>query len=44
MRIGWEWYEMGTASALAWLLFLLISVLTGIKFVLFGKKGLRHDF
>ncbi len=44
MRIGWEWYEMGTASALAWLLFLLISVLTGIKFILFGKKGLRHDF
>ncbi len=44
MRIGWEWYEMGTASALAWLLFLLICTLTGIKFVLFGKKGLRNDF
>ncbi len=43
MRIGWEWYEMGTASALAWLLFLLISVLTALQFVLFGKKGLGHD-
>jgi multiple sugar transport system permease protein len=43
MRIGWEWYEMGTASALAWLLFLLISVLTALQFVFFGKKGLRND-
>lgn len=43
MRIGWEWYEMGTASALAWLLFLLIGVLTAIQFVFFGNKGLRHD-
>ncbi|MCX6130407.1 MAG: sugar ABC transporter permease, partial [Proteobacteria bacterium] len=44
MRIGWEWFEMGTASALAWLLFILICSLTALKFLLFGKKGLRHDF
>lgn len=44
MRVGWEWFDMGTASALAWLLFLLISALTGIKFFLFGRKGLRNDF
>lgn len=41
MRIGWEWYDMGTASALAWLLFILICLLTGLKFLVFGKKGLK---
>jgi multiple sugar transport system permease protein len=43
MRIGWEWYDMGTASALAWLLFLLIVTLTGLKFLVFGKKGLGNE-
>jgi multiple sugar transport system permease protein len=43
MRIGWEWYDMGTASALAWLLFLLIVTLTGLKFLIFGKKGLGNE-
>jgi multiple sugar transport system permease protein len=43
MRIGWEWYDMGTASALAWLLFLLIVTLTGLKFLVFGKKGLGDE-
>ena len=43
MRIGWEWFYMGTASAVAWLLFLLIGLLTGLKFLAFGKKGLGHD-
>lgn len=44
MRIGWEWFEMGAASALSWLLFTLICTLTAIKFLLFGRKGLRNDF
>lgn len=38
MRMGWEWLEMGTASALSWLLFLLIGGLTALKFAVFGRK------
>ncbi len=44
MRMGWEWYDMGAASAVAWLLFILICMLTALKFFLFGRKGLGgHD-
>lgn len=39
-KVGWEWLEMGTASAISWLLFLLIGVMTAIQFLLFGRKGL----
>lgn len=39
-KVGWEWLEMGTASAISWLLFALIAFFTMLQFVLFGKKGL----
>lgn len=39
-KVGWEWLEMGTASAISWLLFLLIGIMTAIQFVFFGRKGL----
>ncbi|MFA0122326.1 sugar ABC transporter permease, partial [Vibrio sp. 10N.261.48.A2] len=32
--------EMGTASAISWLLFALIATCTLVQFLLFGKKGL----
>ncbi len=39
-KVGWEWLEMGTASAISWLLFLLIAGATAVQFLLFGRKGL----
>ena len=39
-KVGWEWLEMGTASAISWLLFALIATCTLVQFLLFGKKGL----
>ncbi|UJF18399.1 sugar ABC transporter permease [Vibrio sp. SS-MA-C1-2] len=42
-KVGWEWLEMGTASAISWLLFLLIGFCTLIQFVFFGKKGLGDN-
>ncbi|WP_456294633.1 sugar ABC transporter permease [Vibrio sp. AK197] len=39
-KVGWEWLEMGTASAISWLLFILIAACTSIQFFFFGKKGL----
>ena len=39
-KVGWEWLEMGTASAISWLLFILIAGCTSIQFFFFGKKGL----
>lgn len=39
-KVGWEWLEMGTASAISWLLFALIATCTAIQFFFFGKKGL----
>ncbi len=41
-KVGWEWLEMGTASAISWLLFFLIGLLTAIQFFFFGKKGLEE--
>lgn len=41
MRMGWDWLEMGTASALSWLLFILISLMTAVKFFFFGKEGMN---
>jgi multiple sugar transport system permease protein len=40
-KVGWEWLEMGTASAISWLLFALIAFFTTIQFIFFGKKGLE---
>ena len=42
-KVGWEWLEMGTASAISWLLFALIAFFTTIQFVIFGKKGLGEQ-
>ncbi|WP_369600093.1 sugar ABC transporter permease [Hahella sp. SMD15-11] len=39
-QIGWEYLDMGVASAIAWMLFILIGILTGIHFKLFGRSGL----
>lgn len=43
MRIGWEWFDMGSACAVAWLLFAFISVVTGLKFLLLGRQGLHYE-
>lgn len=40
-KVGWEWLEMGTASAISWLLFALIATMTALQFFFFGKKGLE---
>jgi multiple sugar transport system permease protein len=42
-KVGWEWLEMGTASAISWLLFALIAFCTMIQFFFFGKKGLGEQ-
>lgn len=38
-KMGWEWLEMGTASALSWILFVFTVIVTGIFFLIFGRKG-----
>jgi multiple sugar transport system permease protein len=40
-RTGFNWLEMGTAAAIAWLLVLLIGALTLIHFRFFGRSGLE---
>lgn len=40
-RTGFNWLEMGTAAAIAWLLVLLIGILTLIHFRFFGRSGLE---
>jgi multiple sugar transport system permease protein len=42
-RVGWEWLEMGTASAISWLLFVLIGSFTALHFYFFGRKGLGGE-
>ncbi|WP_432460341.1 MULTISPECIES: carbohydrate ABC transporter permease [unclassified Agarivorans] len=42
-RVGWEWLEMGTASAISWLLFLLIGGFTLVHFFFFGKQGMGDN-
>ena len=39
-KVGWDWLEMGTASAISWLLFVLIIIFTIGHFFLFGRKGM----
>ncbi|WP_412535400.1 carbohydrate ABC transporter permease [Pseudobacteriovorax antillogorgiicola] len=34
MRVGWEWLEMGQASAIAWILFIVIGIFSAINFLL----------
>ncbi|MBX3143584.1 MAG: sugar ABC transporter permease [Trueperaceae bacterium] len=40
-RTGFEWLEMGTAAAIAWLLFIIIGVLTAIHFFFFGRNSME---
>lgn len=40
-KMGWDWNDMGTASAIAWVLFLITSLFSAIFFLLFGKRGLK---
>ncbi|WP_206597494.1 carbohydrate ABC transporter permease [Polycladidibacter stylochi] len=39
--VGWEWLEMGSASAISWILFLLIALATAIHFFFNGKQGME---
>ncbi|WP_051326769.1 carbohydrate ABC transporter permease [Aliagarivorans taiwanensis] len=39
-KVAWEWLDMGWASAMSWLLFLIIAAVTAVQFFVFGKKGL----
>ena len=38
-KVGWEWLEMGPASAISWLLFLVIGAFTAVHFWVFGREG-----
>lgn len=38
MRVGWEWLEMGQASAIAWILFIVIGCFTFLNFLLLRSK------
>lgn len=40
-KMGWDWNDMGTASAIAWVLFLITSIFSAIFFLLFGKRGIK---
>lgn len=40
-KMGWDWNDMGTASAIAWVLFLITSLFSALFFLLFGKRGLK---
>ncbi|GAB1621082.1 sugar ABC transporter permease [Agarivorans albus] len=39
-KVAWEWLDMGWASAMSWLLFLIIAAVTAVQFLFFGRKGL----
>ncbi len=41
-KMGWDFSDMGTASAIAWILFLIISLFSALFFLLFGKQGLKR--
>lgn len=40
-KMGWDWNDMGTASAIAWVLFAITSLFSALFFLLFGKRGLK---
>lgn len=42
-KVGWEWLDMGWASAMSWILFVIILGITAIHFVVFGRKGLGEQ-
>jgi multiple sugar transport system permease protein len=39
MRVGWEWLQMGQASAIAWMLFAIIGVASILNYFLLNKRG-----
>lgn len=41
-RTGFEWLDMGTAAAMAWVLFLVIGTATIVHFLLSGRRGLER--
>lgn len=40
---AWQWFEMGSAAAVSWLLFILVAVVTGLHFFFFGRRGLGEE-
>jgi len=40
---AWQWFEMGSAAALSWILFVLIAMVTAVHFYFFGRRGLGGD-
>ncbi len=40
---GWEWHQMGYATAVSWILFLFIAVITSVHFYFNGRKGMGGD-
>ncbi|QIW15749.1 ABC transporter permease [Pasteurellaceae bacterium RH1A] len=42
-KMGWDWNDMGTASAIAWILFIITSLFSALFFWLFGKRGFKKD-
>ncbi|MEG9884794.1 MAG: sugar ABC transporter permease [Hyphomicrobiales bacterium] len=43
-KTGWSYLDMGTASAISWILFGLIALVSALVFRGFGKRrGLNHD-
>jgi len=38
-KTGWSYLDMGTASAISWILFILIALFSALVFWGFGKKG-----
>lgn len=42
-KMGWDFSDMGTASAIAWILFLIISLFGAFFFLVFGKNGLKRS-
>lgn len=41
-KMGWDWNDMGSASAIAWILFIITSLFSLLFFLLFGKHGLKR--
>ena len=41
-RAGFNYFKMGTASALAWIIFIVILALTGLQFVI-SKKWVHYE-
>lgn len=38
-KVGWSYLDMGMASAISWILFIIIAVFSALFYLGFGKKG-----